>query len=358
MKIIDWYIIRKFMGTFFLIIGVILVVSVVFDISEKIEDFIDGQAPLEEIVFDYYLNFIAYYGNLFSAFLIFITVVVFTSRLASRSEIVAMLSGGMKFRRLLRPYMIAATILVVLSLLLNHIFIPRANSTRLAFEEIYLRGNFYQKGEHFNYEIEPGTIIYFQSFNFKTNLGQSYSVEKWKDNEIVYKLFSDRAIYDTTSGRWSIVNFNIREKVGDKEVFREGALMDTVLTFTPEDLGRRVTFASSMGYAEINKYIREEKAKGSDKVAFIELEKHQRTSYPFATYVLTLIGVSISCRKQRGGIGLHIAYGFFIVFTYIFAMRVASVAATNLGMDALIAVWIPNAIFLLLGLVLVRFTPK
>lgn len=358
MKTLDWYIIRKFLGTFFLIIAIIMLVSVVFDISEKIEDFIENEAPLGEIVFDYYLNFMAYYGNLFSAFLVFITVVVFTSRLASRSEFVAMLSGGIKFSRLLRPYMIAATFLVVLSLLLNHIFLPMANSTRLEFEEEYLRSGFRQSGEHFNYELKPGTIVYFKTFNYTSNMAHRFSLEKWENDEIVYKLFTDRATYDTSSNKWNLVNFTIRERIGDEQRFQQGALMDTVLGIKPTDFARRVTFASSMGYREISDYIAQEKAKGSDKVAFIEIEKHQRTSYPFATYILTLIGVSISCRKIRGGIGLHIAYGFSIVFSYIFAMRVASVSATNLGVDALVAVWIPNAIFLVLGLVLLRYTPK
>ena len=347
MKKLDWYILRKFLGTFFFILTVIMLIAVVFDISEKIDDFISKSAPLNKVIFQYYVNFIFYYGNLFSSLLIFLSVLYFTSQMAQRSEIVAILSSGVSFRRMLRPYFIGASILVVISLYFTQYQLPIANKTRLQFEDEYVHNKFNINERNLHREISPGNIAYFETFSAPNKMGYKFSLEHWEKGKLQKKLLADRAYYDTTNGKWNVVHYFIRTYNGEgkEEGIKTGAEMDTLINLKPADFGQRLNIASSMSWSELNTYIKKIKLRGSDKAVFYEIEKHQRTSYPMATYILTLIGVSIASRKSRGGTGLHLAMGVLLVMTYIFFMKVATVAATNAGLNAFIAVWIPNVIF-------------
>jgi lipopolysaccharide export system permease protein len=336
-------------------------IAVVFDVSEKIDDFVKNQAPLNEILLDYYVNFVIYYGNLFSALLIFIAVIFFTSKLANRTEFIAILCSGVSFRRVLHPYFAAATVLVLISLVLNHYLIPRSNKVRVNFEQRYTDAGYNPDRSNIHREIEPGTIIYFQTYSPANKMGYRFSIEKWsKDRVLTYKLMSDRAVYDTISGNWQIYNYYERTFLGEKlnDKIKTGERRDTVLKLSPEDLRFKTDLASAMEYQELNDFIRAEKMRGSDMTAFYEIELHQRTSYPFATYVLTLIAVSLASRKVRGGLGLNLVIGFVFAFIYIFSMRLTTVAATNAGLDALIAVWIPNFIFGIIGIFIYRLAPK
>lgn len=357
-KKLDLYIIKKFLGTFFFILTLLMIIASIFDVSEKIDDFIESAAPLNAILFDYYVNFFIHYGNLFSPLLIFISVIWFTGKMAHQTEIVAILSGGVSFQRFLLPYFVSATILALLSLYLNHYQLPVANKARLQFEEDYIRNKFTISDKNLHREIELGTIIYFESFNYQRSFGYHFSMEKWENGKLTFKLLSDKASTDSTN-HWIIDNYYIRTYDENlKETIRSGRQMDTIIPFTPADLGQRNTVASALTTPELNDFIKREKLKGSDQVPFYELEKHQRTSLPFATYILTLIGVSIASRKVRGGIGLHIALGFTIAIIYIFFMKLSAVAATNSGLDPLIAVWIPNILFLGLGAYIYQKAPK
>jgi len=344
--ILDRYIIGKFLGTFFFILAVIMAISVIFDLSEKIDDFIDNDVTAKEVIVDYYLNFILYYGNLFSALLIFIAVILFTSKMAQQTEIIAIIAGGVSFNRLLRPYFISATILVVAALLLNHFLIPAANKGRINFERQYFWRPFSINDRNLHREVEKGTIVYFDSYNSSLNTAYKFSIEKWDGDTLSYKLLSDRANYHADSSVWSILNYYERINLpGGKQLVRKGLNKDTVLNVKPSDFNERVEIASTMSTPRLIKQIEIERQKGNDQVTFYEIELHQRTSYPIATYVLTLIGVSIASRKVRGGIGLHIAIGLVLVIVYIFFMKVCTVAATNAGIDPFTSVWIPNLIF-------------
>lgn len=346
MKIIDKYIIRQFLGTFFFMLAVIMSIAVVFDVSEQLEDFVKSGAPLGEIIFDYYVNFVFFYGNTFSSLLIFLSVLLFTGRLAQRSEIIAMFAGGMSFRRLLYPYFIGASILVAISMYFTHYQLPIANQTRLEFEEKYLRKKFKIEDKNLNRQIAENTMAYFNSFSTSNDIGYQFSLEKWDDDgSLQFKLIADRARYDSATGSWRIHNFLIRRYGPRGESISQGNEMDTVLSMVPSDFGVRLNIASTMGHRELNEYIEAEKIKGSGQTVFFEIEKHQRTSYPFAAYVLTVIAVSMAGRKSRGGIGIHLAAGVFIAVVYIFAMKVTTVAATNAGLDPLLAVWLPNILF-------------
>ncbi|MBK9177776.1 MAG: LptF/LptG family permease [Flavobacteriales bacterium] len=358
MTIIDRYILRKFLGTYFLMLGIIMLMAVVFDASEKTQDFAEMTATWHEIVVDYYLNFIVYYGNLFSGLFIFLAVLLFTSRLAHRSEFIAMLSSGVSFPRILRPYLIGATLLCALSLVVNHLVLPAANKVRLAFEEAHIRAVFFVDDRNLHREISPGVIAYCERYGAKEQTLYRFSLEQWVDGGLVRKLHAERAEYDSTRGSWHLVEYSARILRPDGEDLLRGTALDTVIPLKPTDLGQRWETAMAMSTPELSTYIAAKRAQGDGKVASYLIEKHQRTSYPFAAFVFTLIGVSVASRKVRGGTGLHLALGVLLVLVYVFAMKITTVGATNAGLSPLLAVWTPNVLFGLIGLWIYRNAPK
>ncbi|MEZ4740674.1 MAG: LptF/LptG family permease [Flavobacteriales bacterium] len=358
LKTLDRYIIRQFLGTFFFILVTIMLIAVVFDISEKTEDFAKMDATTMEIVREYYLNFVIYYSNLFSGLLIFLAVLLFTSRLSHRTEVIAMLSSGVSFPRIMWPYFLAATFLTGLSLIINHSVLPAANKVRLAFEEEHIRATFRVDAKHIHREIAPGSIAYFESYNAQEKMGFRFSLEQWDGDSLTRKLTSDRAQYDSVAGHWRVSDYLLRTIDGEHEHIVKGHMLDTVINLKPSDLGQRWESSMAMSWTELNDYISAKLAQGDGSLMPFLIEKHQRTSYPFATYVFTLIGVSIASRKVRGGTGLHLALGVLLILLYIFAMKLTTVAASNAGLDPLIAVWIPNVLFALVGVWIYRKAPK
>ncbi|MBL4577729.1 MAG: LptF/LptG family permease [Flavobacteriales bacterium] len=358
MKQIDLYIIRKFLVTFLYAIGLIILVVIVFDISEKLDDFIESDAPVMAIVMDYYLNFVPFFVNLFSSLFTFIAVIFFTSKMASNSEIVAILSSGMSFNRLLVPYMVAAAIITCMSLYLNNFVIPIANKGRLEFEETYIRHKFRNLDRNIHRQIEPNTFIYFERYDNINNIGFKFAIERFENNQLKYKLLSDTIRWDSTMQRWHISNYRIRLLDGTDETLVSGNGIDTVINFHPKDFGTRVNTVETMNYFQLANYIAIEKSKGSEKTTFYEIEHHKRFSVPFATFILTLIGVSLASRKVRGGIGIHLAVGLLVSFAYILFMQVSLTFATNANLAPMLALWIPNILFGFLALYLYRLAPK
>jgi lipopolysaccharide export system permease protein len=357
-KILDRYIIRKFLGTFFYAIALIIAITIVFDISEKIEDFISKDAPLSAIVFGYYMNFIPYFVNLFSPLFTFIAVIFFTSRMASNTEIVAILSSGVSFNRLLRPYMVSATVLTVLSFMLNNFIIPPANAKRLDFENTYIRNAYYFSERNLHRQVSPGTFVFFESYNNQRNIGYKFTMEQFEENKLVYKLSADYIRWDTLAGNWEVENYFIRKIEDLNEVVESGLKKQIHFNLNPQEFNRRIDNVETMNMFELDKFIAEERYKGSENVVYYEIEKHKRIAMPFATFILTIIGVSIASRKVRGGIGLHIGIGLLIAFSYIMFQQIAITFATNAGLSAMIAMWIPNFLYLVLGLYLLRIAPK
>jgi lipopolysaccharide export system permease protein len=357
-KKIDGYIIRKFLGTFILSIALLMLIVIVFDISEKIEDFIDKQAPISAIIFDYYLNFVPYFANRFSPLFCFISVIYFTSRMASRTEIVAILSSGVSFRRLLAPYVFTAGLIYLGSLYLSHFVIPHANKHRQDFENVYVKNPYRNQEINIHRQISPGTYIYFNSYNNEKNIGYQFSLEKIKDGNRFYHLRSDFIQWDSLKGKWAINNYFIRTISGDRESIRTGARLDTTLNFKPADFGRRDEIAEAMSHDELNQFIESEKLKGSSNISKYEVEKYNRTAFPFATIILTLIGVAIASRKVRGGIGLHLGLGIGLSFTYIMFLQIATTMSIKAGLPAYIAVWIPNVIFAFIAAYMLRTAQK
>lgn len=357
-KKLDIYIIKRFLLTFFFILGIIMAIAVIFDVSEKLEDFLKSTATFQQVLVKYYVNFILFYGNMFSPLIIFIAVIFFTAQLANRTEIVAILSAGISFKRLIVPYMVAATFLAFISYYLNNYLIPKANYERITFEDDYLRSYKFYNNRNVHKQIEPGVFIYFDNFNVNRNMGYKFALEKWDGFELKTKIMADFAKWDSTSNKWILENYFVRNINGLNETLEKGSALDTTLALHPSEFSRRIENIQTMDKVELAEFIETERMKGSNLIPFYEIEMHQRTSLPFATYILTLIGVALSSRKVRGGIGFHIALGLLICVSYILAMKVTSVYATNAGLPALAAVWIPNFMFGILSIFLLRSAPK
>jgi lipopolysaccharide export system permease protein len=249
-------------------------------------------------------------------------------------------------------------LLAFLSLYLNHFVIPKANQKRLAFEEIYLRDKYDNKDKNIHRQIEPGTFIYFNSYNSIYNTGYQFSLEKIHDGIRSYYLKSDFIKWDSTKNKWTVENYFIRKIEGMHEVILSGSQLDTTFNFQPAEFSKRENLTEAMQTPELNRFIADEKEKGSSLIPFYEVEKYRRTGFPFATFVLTLIGASVASRKVRGGIGWHIGLGLLISFSYILFMQVSTTFATNGGLPAAVAVWIPNVIFSILALFMLREATK
>lgn len=360
MRLLDRYIFRQFLGTFAFMIAVFCVVAVVFDIAENIDDLIHSEASLWRILTDYYLNFCLNLGNTLSAFIVFITIIWFTSRLAQRSEIVATLAAGVSLGRLMRPYMAAATILVAGSLLLSHVILPRANSTKVDFEFEFIHKNFYIAEQNMYREVSPGTMVYFRSMAPMRAVGYRFVMDRWMEGEdgtprLAEKWVASKANWIEADSTWRLANVRIRTlSEGGTEALAFHNRLDTALNMRLEDFGRRTEAISTLDYRDLDSLIDSERAKGSSGVTALDLERHGRTSGPFSIFVMTLIGVSVASRRRRGGTGIHILIAVVIGFTYVFSSKITAVAATNAGVLPALAVWLPNILYGALGLWLYR----
>lgn len=358
LKKLDLYIIRKFLGTYVFMIMAVMSIAIVIDISEKLRDFTDETNPVTfgEILIGYYPYFFLHYVNLFSSLIIFLSVLFFTSFMAQRSEVIAILSNGVSFTRFTRPYMIVSTLLLALTLLMNHIVVPYSNKKRLDFESKYitvLEGDF----KKVTVVIDTNTIVRFNSINTRHNTVNRLWVEKWKTNaKGVYEMTSDMqansAKGDSIARNWSLDNVFIRNIKQDGEEIIRYDKVDTLLNFNTKDLAQRSDIMDAMNTSELIKFRDREQEKGSSLLTNIEIVLYERTAYPFATYILTLIGVAISSRKSREGVGKNIVVGLFASVMYIFFMKMTTVASTNVGLTPWIAVWVPNFIFSFVALYL------
>ncbi len=358
-KKIDSYIIKKFLGTYFFAILLIISIAVVFDISEKIEDFIEKEAPLKEIVFNYYMNFIPYFANLFSSLFTFIAVIFFTSKMAYNTEIIAILSSGVSFRRMMFPYFISALVIAIFSYSLMAYVIPPANEVRLDFTYKYIKNPIRNTDKDIHRQIEPGVFVYMKSYNATNDVGYKFSMEKFDESGMLKsKLMSDYVKWDSTNSKWTIRNYFIREIDGMDENIITGTSIDTVLNMQPEEFKRIANFTETMNINELNAYIEEQRMQGADNVTALLIDKYSRVAYPFSTFILTLIGVSLSSRKIRGGIGMHIGFGLLLSFSYILFMRFTTMFAISGAMKPLFAVWLPNLIYAVISLFLYRIAPK
>lgn len=359
-KTLDRYIIGKFVGTYLFAIAMIIVVVVVFDYVEKIDDFTQMHAPVSAIIFDYYFKFVPFFINQFSALFTFIAVIFFTSKLAYQTEIVAMLSGGMSFKRLMWPYFLGALFITALSLTMSLWLIPATQKDCVAFEQKYIaRRAREQYDRHIYRQVEPGTFAYIRGFSKTTSVASFFALEQYEGSRMVGSLEASDVKFDPDSKHWTAQRYVERrfDKDGE-ESFVQSRNLDTVINLDVVELGRLTELLTTMNIVELNNFLEQQKQKGSDSLRQIEVEHHTRYAYPFGTFILTLIGVSLSSRKVRGGTGLHIGIGIALCFSYIMLTRVFEEFAKGGSMPTLLAVWLPNLIFLVIGIYLYRKAPK
>ncbi|HRZ42225.1 MAG TPA: LptF/LptG family permease [Bacteroidales bacterium] len=358
MKQIDLYIVRKFLLTFLFMNLLLTMVIVIFDISEKIDDFLENSVPFKAIFFDYYLNFIPFMLNMFIGLITFIAVIYFTSRLAFNTEIVAMLAAGISFRRILMPYLVTAFILAGLSFSLSNFIIPVANEGRIRFELEHM--NKHQPGyESFvHFQIAPGEVIALQHFDPFSRTGYKSILTSLDTSGVKRVLSAEFIRWDSVQRKWSMEQYSIRTILPGKELLVNGHKLDTALAISPDDLTSRIISVDNLGFRKLRRFIAESRTRGSENILYYEVEKHKRLAYPFATVILTLIGVSLSSRKVRGGIGWHIAMGLLASFSYILFMKFTETFAINGNLPPPVAVWIPNFLYLMLGFWLLYKAPK
>jgi len=361
LKIIDIYIIRKFLGTFFFSILMIIIIAVVFDFAEKIDDFMEKNAPARAIIFDYYMNFIPYFATIFSPLFVFISVIFFTSRMAVNTEIIAILNSGMSFRRMMWPYFLASFIIAVFTFVLTNFVIPQANLKRIDFENKYYRTTRVRRGQivNFHRQVYRNIYMYMERYNPEIQTGINFSLEKFDDSgRLESKLVATRVTWDTATSKWSAWTYYIRDLKDGQEVITSGLRIDTTLTITPEDFARDPQYVGTMKYRELNDYIDLLRLQGSDELKLFLVEKQKRFANPFSVFILTLIGVSLSSKKVRGGIGMQVGIGLALSFSYILFMQFASQFSLKGNLDPLIALWIPNILYLFIALFLYRLAPK
>lgn len=358
MKKLDVYIIKKFLGTFFYAIALLAIIIIIFDFSEKVDDFIEKKPSVYAIIFQYYANFIPFFINKFSALFTFIAVIFFTSKMAADTEIIAILNSGVSFKRLLRPYLMAATFLAVLSFMLTNFIIPATSKNMEDFQKKYLKAEKYNKKNNIHIQIDPGVFAYVENFNTKDKKGFRFTLEKFNDKGMTYKLSSDVLQWDSIRKIWHLEKW-VKRYITDKgERLTKGATFDTTLNLKPDDFTIDVDYAIYMNFGQLNDFIKNERMRGSGNLLKFLVEKHSRIAFPFATIILTIIGVSLSSRKVRGGIGLNLGIGITVCFAFILFMQVTTVFATFSNLPPIIAVWIPNVLFGMLGLYLLRIAPK
>ncbi|MFK8038601.1 MAG: LptF/LptG family permease [Crocinitomicaceae bacterium] len=353
---IDKYIIGKFLGTFIFIFFLLMMISMVFDLSEKLSEFIEKGANWLDILTIYYSNFIIYFGFQFVFMINFISVIWFTSKMAQNSEIIPILGTGVSFKRFLRPYFISATLLVLLTLIMYNFVLPPSNKKRLEFEEQYYRASFnLSSGKA---QLENGQNILYSRYSGDKNIIYKLTVEQWEANDLKYILSAAQAKADSITKRWTLTNVQYREFGERDDIFQIYDTIDTILPFKLKDIIFRENIVEAMNFSELNAFISSQRQKKSKLVPKYLLDKYNRIAAPFAIYILTFIGVLVSSKKSRSGTGGKLALGIILCVAYIFAMKMATVAALNVGFDPLIATWIPNFIFLVISIFLYRNVTK
>ena len=361
LSILDWYIIKKFIGTYIFSIILIISIAIVFDFNENLSKFTQYHAPWRAIVFDYYANFIPYYSNLFSPLFVFIAVIFFASKLAGNSEIIAMMAAGVSFRRLMRPYMISCVLIALTTFYLNSFVIPHGTVIRQNFETLYRNSKKNTAAENVQLMVAPNTTAYIQHYDNQTKRGYGFHLDKFENKKLVSTLTAPEIQYDTISDskfHWKAINWKIRKLSGLKEHITSGTQCDTTIMMEPTDLvyskGQQETFTSP----ELLDYISKQTSRGASNVAQYEVEFHKRIAMSFSSFILTTIGLSLSSRKRKGGMGLYLGIGLALSFGYIMLQTVSSTFAINANTPAVLAAWIPNFIFAVIAYYCYRKAPR
>ena len=361
LKRLDKYIVAKFIGTYIFSIILIISISIVFDVNENLHKFSTYNAPLKAIVFDYYANFVPYFANLFSPLFVFIAVIFFTSKLAGNSEIIAMLAAGTSFKRLLRPYMISAAIIAAANFYLGGWVIPKGNQVKMEFESKYKNNTINTSASNVQLMVSPGVIAYLQQYDDNTRTGYGFSLDKFENKKLVSHMTASVIRYDSISDsryHWKAQSYKIRTLKGLREEIQSGAVIDTLIQMEPMDLVFSDGQQETLTLTDLRNYISKQVERGSVNVAQYEVEYHKRIASSFASFILTIIGVSLSSRKRKGGMGLYLGIGLALSFTYILLQTVSATFAINAGTPPLLAAWIPNMLYAIIAYFCYRQAPN
>lgn len=358
---LDRYIIGKFIGTYFFAILLIISISIVFDVNENLSKFTEYHAPLKAIVFDYYMNFVPYFANLFSPLFVFIAVIFFTSKMAGNSEIIAIMAAGVSFRRLMRPYMLSCVLISIMSYCLSAYVIPHGTVIRQNFESLYKNNKKNTSAENVQLQVNRGVIAYIQHYDNTVKRGYGFCLDKFENKKLVSHMTALEIQYDTIADEkyhWKASSWKIREMRGMKETITSGSTLDTLITMEPTDLvyskGQQETFTSP----ELKDYISKQIDRGSANVVRYQVEYHKRIASSFASFILTIIGLSLSSRKRKGGMGMYLGIGLALSFIYIMLQTVSSTFAINAGTPPMLAAWAPNIIFAFVAYFCYRKAPN
>ena len=358
---LDRYIISKFIGTYIYSIILIISIAIVFDINENLSKFTTLGAPLKAIVFDYYANFVPYFSNLFSPLFVFIAVIFFTSKLAGNSEIIAMLAAGVSFKRLMRPYLLSAALIALVNYYLGSYVIPHGTIVRQDFEAKYKNNKKITSASNVQLMVGPGVIAYIQQYDNNTKSGYGFSLDKFEKKKLVSHMTASTIRYDSISEdrfHWKAQNYKIRTLRGLREEIKSGAVIDTIIHMEPMDLvysdGQQETLTSD----ELRQYISKQIERGSTNVVQYEVEYHKRIATSFASFILTVIGVSLSSRRRKGGMGVYLGIGLALSFSYILLQTISSTFAINADTPPIIAAWMPNVLYAFIAYFCYRQAPN
>ncbi|MDE6303379.1 MAG: LptF/LptG family permease [Paramuribaculum sp.] len=351
LKRLDRYIISNFLGTYLFAIVLILAITIMFDINEKLDSFL--KAPLRATLFDYFLNFLPYFANQFSPLFTFIAVIFFTSKLADKSEIIAMLSTGMSFRRLLLPYMVSAAVIAFATYILSAYVIPPANVKRIEYTNTYVKNKKVEYGSNIQLQVSKGEIAYMSRYDNKLKTGYKFSLETFKDKKLVSRLTANTVKWDTLD-RWQVRDYMIRDLSGKQEIITRGTRLDTVIPIQPRDFLISKNDHETLTTPQLSEYIDSQKERGVANIKTFEIEYHRRFAMTAAAFILTIIGMSLSSRKVKGGMGLNIGVGLVLSFGYILFTTVTSTFAVSGLTSPMVAMWIPNIVYGIIAVILYR----
>ena len=357
-KILDRYLLRKMLGTVVFAISLLMTIVVVFDVSENIQRFMSHNIPAKEVITGYYFNFIPYFINLFIPLFTFISVIWFTSKLSSRNEIISIFDNGISFNRMLVPYIVGAVFIMLLSLVLANFIVPTTNGKLNDFKYQYF-GRRNVATTYLHIKNSKNSYVFVERWDKMEETGYNFTYEEFDNNAIRLKISAQTIDYNEDKKVWQLHRFTRRVITPDQEeVITQGDQFDTVLNILPRNLYQDAFVSETMSYRELRQFIREERMRGSSLLANYQIEQHKRLANPMGILIMTLLGVSVSCRKSTRGVGVHVFIGMGLAFSFIFLQQISTVFSVSGGLPPVLGTWFPNIIFLIITIVMLRMTPK
>ncbi len=354
---IDWYILKRYLATFIVMLMLFIPIAIVIDVAEKINKILANNVPLLDVLV-YYLNFIVYFANLLFPIFLFLSVIWFTSKLANNTEIIAILSSGISFNRFLRPYVFGASIVSIFAVLMGFFLLPSASKGYNDFRYRYLKNNqeVRKTGNVFR-KISDNEIIYVSNFNVVTKVASNFTLERFKGKdfeELDFKLTANKLKWNEADSTYSLMEYNKRTLLKNGEKLESGKQLDTIFKFDLDDLTPVIYIAETLTITELSNFIKKEQARGNANVDTYLVVLYKKYSLPVTAFILTFIAVAVSAMKRRGGMGVNLAIGIVIAFTYVFFDKVFGTLAEKSSIPPIVAVWLPNVVFGILAFVLIR----